>query len=590
MKLPPEGAVRAAPGKIRFGVFEFDSQASELRKRGLRIHLLGQPIRILAMLLERPGELVTRDEIQKALWPEDTFVNFEHSLNAAIKRLRRALGDSPGNPRFVETLPRLGYRFIAPMERAAAGPAERTQHNAVDSLAVLPFENAASDPETEYLSDGITESIINSLSHLSGIRVMARSTVFRYKGREVDPRSVGRKLNVQAVLIGRVLLRGETLVIGTELVEVQHGWRLWGEQYNRSASEIFSVEEEISSEISEKLRLKLSGEDRSRMAKRHTSNTEAYWDYLKGRYYYSKMTAEGLSESILFFRRALEKDPGYALAYAGMADAYGILTYFGLMPPREAMPRAKEAALKALALDDGLAEAHVAVSHIRQFFEWDWQAAESGYERALLLNPNNSDTHRFYATLLSAQGRSEEALRRILRARELDPLSLVICMEVAWHCYIARDYTRAMEHALSTLELEPAFTSAQHILGLVYEQQGRFEDALAAFQKAHEGSGGNPATLGSMGRVLALAGRSSEAAALLQQLDEIAARAYVPPYYAALVQTSLGNFDAAFACLEDSCLKHDLWLVWLKCDPRFDALRGDRRFQALLSRIGLATP
>jgi TolB-like protein/Tfp pilus assembly protein PilF len=587
MSVPPGSVVRKAPGTIRFGVFEFDARASELRKRGLRIHLLGQPTRILAMLLERPGELVTREDIRKALWPADTFVNFEHSLNAAVKRLRRALGDSPDNPRFVETLPRRGYRFIAPVDRAGAAAAEPRPSHVIDSLAVLPFENAAADPETEYLSDGITESLINSLSQLSGIRVMARSTVFRYKGRETDPRSIGRKLNVEAVLTGRVLLRGEALVIGAELVEVQGGWRLWGEQYNRRLAEILSVEEEISREISTKLRLRLSGEDRSRLAKHYTRDTEAYRDYLKGRYFHAKMTEDGLRESIVFFQRALEKDPGYALAYIGMADAYGLMTYFGLLPPLEAMPRAKEAAQRALALDESLPEAHAAIAHIREFYEWDWQAAESGYRRALLLNPNNADTHRFYATLLSAQGRSEEALREILRARELDPLSLVICMEVAWHCYMARDYTRALEHAIGTLELEPAFASARHIVGLVYEQQGRVEAALAEFEKAHAGSGGNPATLASMGRILAAAGRPVEVRALLRQLDEIAARAYVPPYYGALIHAGLGNADEALSYLEASWRRHDLWLVWLGRDPRFDVLRSQPRFQRLLQVIGL---
>lgn len=587
MEPPAGGTASPARGRIRFGLFEFDLRASELRKRGLKIHLLGQPIRILAMLLERPGELVTREEIRKALWPEDTFVNFEHSLNAAVKRLRRALGDSPGNPRFVETLPRRGYRFIAPMERAAGAPAEAAQSAGIDSLAVLPFENAAADPEAEYLSDGITESLINSLSQLSGIRVMARSTVFRYKGRELDPRSVGRKLNVQAVLTGRVLLRGDALVIGTELVEVRDGWRLWGEQYNRRLAEIFSVEDEISREISEKLRVRLSGEDRSRLSKHYTQDTEAYRDYLKGRYYYSKMTEDGLRESTLFYQRALEKDPLYALAYAGLADAYGLMTYFGSLAPLEAMPRAKEAAQHALALDESLPEAHSAMAHVLQFYDWDWQTSEAGYRRALLLNPNNAETNRFYATLLSAQGRGEEALRRILRARELDPLSLIICMEAAWHCYMARDYAQAMAHALGTLELEPGFASAQHVAGLIYEQQGRIEEALAAFERANTGSGGNPATRASLGRVLAAAGRSQETLALLRQLDEIAARTYVPPYYGALMHASLGNTDEALAALEDSCRKRDLWLVWLGRDPRFDCLRSHPRFQGLLQVIGL---
>ncbi|MFN7997518.1 MAG: winged helix-turn-helix domain-containing protein [Bryobacteraceae bacterium] len=548
---------------------------------------MGQPIQILAMLLERPGELVTREEIRKALWPEDTFVNFEHSLNAAMKRLRRALGDSPDNPRFIETLPRRGYRFIAPMERNAATP-ESQADRGVDSLAVLPFENTAADPETEFLSDGITESIINSLSQLSGVRVMARSTVFRYKGRDVDPRSVGRKLNVQAVLLGRVLLRGESLHIGTELVEVGSGWQLWGEQYNRKLSEILSVEEEISREISGKLRLRLTGEDRTRLEKRPTRNADAYWDYLKGRYYQNKMSEDALRESVAYFERALDKDPGYALAYAGMADSFGLITFFGMMPPLEALPRAREAAIQAVALDDTLAEAHCSLANIRKSQDWDWAGAASGYERALALNPNDANAHRLYASLLSAVGRSDEALSHVLRARELDPLSVVICMEVAWHCYIARDYERAIEHATSTLELEPEFPSALHVLGLSYEQLGRFEESVAAFEKAHATSRGNAATLAGMAHALGIAGRTTEAEDALLQLKEMGTRAYVPPYYRALVNVGLGKTDEALADLDDSLRERDLWLAWLKRDPRLDSLRAHARCQELLRHLGLA--
>lgn len=574
---------------IRFGVFEFNPEASELRKRGLKINLLGQPVRILAMLIERPGELVTREEIQRALWPADTFVNFEHSLNAAMKRLRRALGDSPDNPRFVETLPRRGYRFIAPVDRTVPVGAESRSSGAIDSVAVLPFENGSRDPEAEYLSDGITESIINSLSRLSSIRVMARSTVFRYKDRELDPRSAGRELKVQAVLTGRVLLRGEALLIGAELVEVRNGWQLWGEQFNRKLSEIFTVEEEISRDISEKLRVHLTGEDRSRLAKRYTHNPHAYSDYLRGRYCWNKMTAEGLRESVIFFEQALKKDPDYALAYAGLADSYVLFAFFPLAPPAEMMPRAKQAALKALALDDTLAEAHAALASVKKFHDWDWRSAEASCRRALALNPNYANGHRLYASLLSAQGRTTEALREILLAQELDPLSLVIGMEAAWHCYMGRDYDGAIEHATSTLAMEPAFASAQHILGIAYEQKGRFDAAIAALENAVSGAKGNPGTLGSLGHALAAAGRTAESETLLRQLESIRSQTYIPPYSPALINAGLKRTDAALDCLEDCVRQHDPYLVWLKSDPRFDLLHGDSRLENLLSRVGLAS-
>src|SRR5579872_1132176 len=277
-----EPLARTSPS-VRFGVFEFDLRSGELRKQGRRIRLEGQPVQVLIKLLEHSGELVTRGELRKELWPADTFVNFEQSLNAAVKRLRQALGDSPANPRFIETLARRGYRFIAPVDAAGVRPpATSPGRRTVESLAVLPFGNTDADPETEYLADGITESIINNVSRLSAVRVMARSTVFRYKDKTLDPRAVGRKLNVDAVLLGRVQQRGDALLVGAELVDVQNGWQLWGEQYNRKLADIFSVEEEMSREISEKLRVRLSGEDRSLLAKRHTQSTEAYQDYLKG--------------------------------------------------------------------------------------------------------------------------------------------------------------------------------------------------------------------------------------------------------------------------------------------------------------------
>jgi len=570
---------------IRFGLFEFDFQSAELRRRGLRIHLLGQPARILALLLERPGELLTREQIQKELWPADTFVDFEHSLNAAMKRLRRTLGDSPNNPRFIETLPRRGYRFIAHVDRPEAAVARPS--GVIDSLAVLPFVNAAADPETEYLTDGITESIINSLSQLSGVRVMARSTVFRYKDRDLDPRSIGQQLNVQAVLIGRVLPRGDSLVIGAELVEVSSGWQLWGEQYSRGLADILAVEEEISRVISGKLRVRLTGEDRSRLAKQSTRSAEAYAEYLKGRYCLNKMTEAGLRDSIGFYQRALQKDSGYTLAYAGLAESFILCAFFPLMPPAEMMPRAKEAALKALALDDTLAEAHVALASVKKFHDWDWQAAEKECQRALALNPNHANAHRLYASLLASQGRGAEALAEILRARELDPLSLVIGMEVGWHCYMSGDYEGAIEHALSTLAMEPSFPSSHYVLGLAYEQMGRFDEAIAAFQKSRAGAPGNPAPLSGLGHALAVARRSVEAQAILHELTGMGARAWVPPYFLALVAAGLDEAEEAMKYLEEAFRKRDPYLVWLKCDPRFDALRIEARFEDLLRRVGL---
>src|ERR1051326_1135053 len=298
--------------RIRFGVFEFDCRLGELLKAGRRVKLQGQPIQILSVLLERRGELVTREELQKRLWPADTFVDFEHSLNAAVKRLRQALEDSADEPRFVETLARRGYRFIARAEVETDVTDDiRAAQTSVRSLAVLPFANVGGDPETEYVSDGLTECLINNLSQLSGVRVIARTTAFRYKSKEIDPREVGRALGVEALLVGRVGQRDESLFVSAELVDAEDGWQLWGEQYSRRLSDMLEVQSEISRQITERLRLRLTGEDEDRLAKCYTKSCEAYRDYLQGRYHWNKMTAESLRKSINYFRQAIEKDANY---------------------------------------------------------------------------------------------------------------------------------------------------------------------------------------------------------------------------------------------------------------------------------------
>ncbi len=575
------------PSAVRFGVFEFDLRSGELHKQGRRIRLEGQPVQVLIKLLERPGELIAREELQKELWPSDTFVNFEQSLNAAVKRLRQALGDSPANPRFVETLARRGYRFIAPV----SGLAESTSLPAspattVRSLAVLPFGNTDGDPETEYLADGITESIINQLSHLPIMRVMSRSTVFRYKDKSLDPRAVGRKLNVDAVLLGRVLQRGDALLVVAELVDVQNGWQLWGEQYNRRMADILAVEEEMAREISEKLRLRLTGEDRSRLAKRYTQSSEAYQDYLRGRYHWNRLSEEGLKKGIEYFERAIHRDPNYALAYAGLADSYGLLGFFGLASAAAVMPKAKEAARRAIEIDDGLAEAHASLAGIFKIYDWDWAASEREYKRAIELDPNYATAHRMYAAFLAAVGRADEAMRESRLALQLDPFSLVISMEIAWNCYMARDYRRAAEEALRTIELEPQFPAAHSTLGIAYEQEGRHDEAIAAIERARAATG-HPATLSALSHALASAGRIEEARALIDQLTELSTRQYISPFWMAVAYAGVGATGPALAELEKAVEQRDVTLVWLGTDPRLDCLRAEYRFKELLRRIGL---
>jgi TolB-like protein len=578
-----------APRTVRFGVFDLDLRSGELRKQGRRIRLEGQPVQVLIKLLEKPGELITREDLRKELWPADTFVNFEQSLNAAVKRLRHALGDAPANPRFVETLARRGYRFIAPVSGAATTSTSEIQRpRAVESLAVLPFVNTDADPETEYLADGITESIINHVSRLSSVRVMARSTVFRYKDKTNDPRAVGRKLNVDAVLLGRLQQRGEALLVGAELVDVQNGWQLWGEQYNRKLADIFSLEEEMSREISEKLRVQLSGADRSLLAKRYTQSTEAYQDYLKGRYHLNRLTEDGLRKAIEYFERAIQRDANYALAYTGLADSFGLLGFMGLAPAADVMPKAKEAARRAIAIDDGLAEAHASLAGVFKNYDWDWAGAEREYTKALELDPRYATGHRMYASFLAGVGRAEQSSRASRVALELDPFSLPIRVEVAYNLYMGRAYERALEEVLRMLDLEPQFAPAQSILGCIYEQQGRYAEAITAVERARDLSDGHHATQASLVHILACAGRMQEARDLLKKLEDLASRRHVSRFWMALAYTGVEDTPAALDELYKAYEQRDVILVWLGTEPRLDPLRGEPRFAELLRRIGLS--
>jgi TolB-like protein/Tfp pilus assembly protein PilF len=582
------GSEQSSGSSVRFGVFELDLNSVELFKQGRRVRLSGQPAQVLALLVRRSGELVTREELQQALWPDDTHVNFDQSLNAAVKRLRLVLGDSPQNPRFIETMSRRGYRFIAPASSPgqAVPAAGRTAH-AIRSVAVLPFENATADPEADYLIDGLTESVINALSRLPALRVLARSTVFRYRGKQVNCRTVGRKLNVGAVLLGRVSQRGDEMVIRTELVEVQNGWLIWGDQFSRKVSDLLLMESDLSGRISEKLFSELSAKVESPpVALRHTQSTEAYQDYLKGRYHWNKMSADGLRRSVDYFQDALRKDPEFALAHAGLADCYCLLGFFDLLPPSEAMPKAKQSAMRAIEVDGNLAEAYASLANVLKLYDRDWVGAERRYQKALQLNPNYVHAYRGYAALLAATGRFAESLPQIRQAHELDPLSVVVSMEMAWNFFMAREYDRAIQQALRVTHLEPEFPSAQYILGLAREQKGRFAEARAAFEQSLAGSHRHASGLAALGHLAGVTGQTEEALRMLDELNELASRRYVAPFWHAVLYAGLGDADAAIGHLERSCAQSDVWLVWVNTEPRLDSLRGQPRFQQLLRRAG----
>jgi TolB-like protein/Flp pilus assembly protein TadD len=571
---------------VRFGAFEFDLKSRELLKRGRRVRLVGQPSQILAILLRHPGKLVTREELRQALWLGDTHVNFEQSLNAAMRRLRQALGDSPEKPVFIETMARRGYRFIAPAS-APATSAPPSIQPAVKAIAVLPFENATGDTEAEYLVDGLTESIINAVSRLPALRVLARSTVFRYRGKPVDSRTLGRKLTVDAVLLGRVSQRGDELIVATELVD-RNGWLIWGEQFGRKLADVLLIEAELSARISGSLCSELLEKTKAPpYARPYTQSTEAYQDYLKGRYHWNRMSAEGLKKSVDFFQHALRKDPGFALAHAGLADSYCLLGFFDLLPPAEAMPSAKECATRALEIDRDLAEAHASLANVLKVYDHDWDAAERHYRLALQLNPNYVHAYRGYAALLAARGQFAESMAQIGKGHDVDPLSIVVNMEMAWNLFMARDYPRAIEQAVRVTQFEPEFPSAQYILGLACEQQGKFEEARAALEWSLAGSHGHASGVAGLGHLYGVTGERAEALRMLDQLDGLSSRGYVAPFWHSIVYAGLGEVEQACRQLERSFVQSDVWLVWLGTDPRLDALRAHPRFQQLLQRVGL---
>ncbi|MDQ3818048.1 MAG: tetratricopeptide repeat protein [Acidobacteriota bacterium] len=464
---------------------------------------------------------------------------------------------------------------------------KKASRKAIDSLAVLPLANASNDPNMEYFSDGITESIINALSQLPKLRVVARSTVFRYKGHEIDPVRVGLELGVRAVLTGRIRQAGDGLMIGTELIDVVNDAQLWGEHYNRKLADVFEVQEEIAHEISEKLRLKLTGSEKRRLSKRYTADTEAYQLYLKGRFFWNKRTAEAIKTSVEYFEMAIEKDPMYALAYAGLADAYNIMDNYGVLAGKDSFPLAKAAALKALEIDDTLAEAHTSLAHALECGDWNWSGAEGEFQRAIELNPNYATAHHWYGFHLFYRGKFDEALKELKQAQRIDPLSHIVSTGVAWGLFHAREYDRSIEQCRKTLELNPNFFVTHWVLGRNYEQKGMYEQAVEEFRRADELSGGEPEIRALLGHVYALMGRRDEAERIAEELKELSERRHVSGYSIARVYAGLGETGQTFQWLGKALEEHHFLIKFIKVDPQFDSLHGDERFQSLLGRMGL---
>ena len=464
----------------------------------------------------------------------------------------------------------------------------------LDSLAILPFSYVSSDkqlmanPDREYLSDGLTESIINNLSQLTNLKVIARSSVFRYKGKDLDVQAIGRELKVRAVLVGQIKQEGDELKITVELMDVQRNSQIWGDTYQRKTADIQTVQSEIARTVSEKLHLKLTGADQTQLAKAYTASGEAYEAYLKGRYHWNQRTDEGFKQATKFFQEAIDKDPSYALAYTGLADCYTLQSDYGFLPPKEGYALAKGAVTLALKYDNSLAEAHTSLASIKAVTDWDWQGAENEYRRAIELNPSYPTAHHWYAAQLLLQGRLDQALQEIKKAQQLDPLSLGINKDFAVILLYARDYDKALEQCRKTLEIEPHFGGMSTYIAQIYELKQKYPEAVAELEKAHAADPEDVEITYSLGQAYALMGKKDEALKISNELNQPAKQNVYLPTEAAYLYALLGEKEQAVAILQKAAENHYLPVAEVKMDPRFAELRKDARVVELLQKIGLS--
>jgi TolB-like protein/DNA-binding winged helix-turn-helix (wHTH) protein/tetratricopeptide (TPR) repeat protein len=616
-----------------FGPFRLDPAERKLLRDNEIVTLTPKAFDTLLLLVRNSGHLLEKDELINMLWPE-TFVE-EGSLSNNIFLLRKALGEDPA---FIETVPRRGYRFVGAVRQFPSGapthlenPAEAgapgvvsvpsnarrawPSHAAlsiaavtllaslaaaawfyggarggekIDSLAVLPFVNANADPNTEYLSDGITESLINSLSQLPNLKVMSRDSIFRYKGKETDAQTVGRELGVRAIFKGRVTQRGETLNISAELINAHDSSHIWGQQYDRKLADMVALREEIAREMASALRVRLTGAEEKRLTKSYTANPEAYPDYLKGRYWLNKRTGEGFDKGIEYFRQAIAKDPTYALAYSGLSDAYSSLADFGVVPARDGYLSAKDAALKALELDDALAEAHSALALIKSSNDWDWSSADREVRRAIELNPSYVDAHRLHALVLWQTGRLDEAIAETKRTLELDPLSLDNNVTLGLQFFLARQYDQAIEQQGKVLELDPNYILAYYFRGVSYLKKSMYKEGMAELEKGTTISPGDIVALTGLGYGYGVTGKRVEAQKVLDKMKEISNQKHVSAVFMAKIYAGLQDKERAFEWLEKAYEDRSIVSVgFVKTNPMFDPLRSDPRFSDLLRRTNL---
>lgn len=606
---------------LRFDGFDLDLASAELRKNGEPVKLQPQPARVLALLVRSRGRLVTRDEIRQQIWGDHTFVDFEQGLNFCIKQIRAALGDDAEKPRYIETLPRRGYRFLVSVEELAGAPAAETQGAVRETggfrfwaltlasililsaaailiwrpswfrrqgaggrilIAVLPFQNLSGDAEQEYLSDGMTEEMITQLGGYSPQRfgVIARTSAMQYKHADKTVGQIGKELGVDYALEGSVRRAGDRVRISAQLIRVRDQTHLWAQTYERGIRDVLALQAEVARAIALEIDVQLRTPDRVNPAAMRQVKPDAYEAYLKGRYYCRTLTGAGVAKGIENLKRAIEEDPGYAPAHAALAEAYYALSNMQLNP-REAMTQAKAEAAKALELDDSLAEAHAALGVVKAFYEWDWAGADAEFKRALDLDPAWAGAQGWYGAYLALMGRLDESRAELERARRLDPLSLSINSTMSLPLFLAGRYDEVIDQMHRALELDPGFYLAHVSLGIVHESKGEFDKAIEEFMKARQVDD-SPEILALLGHTYALSGRKAEAESVIAQLQGMSKTRYVSPYDIALVYAGLGEKDQALKWLQRAYETRSEGMTNLKTDSRLNGLRSDPQFQNLL--------
>jgi TolB-like protein/DNA-binding winged helix-turn-helix (wHTH) protein/Flp pilus assembly protein TadD len=631
---------------IRFGVYEVSFQSGEVRKGGMKIKVQQQPLKVLEILLERPGEVITREELRSRVWADEEFGDFDQAVNIAIGKLRNAFGDSAENPRFIETVPKRGYRFIA--EVSASGvkspplpsqPAVKDDSEAeptsppqpmppavvsnrrkwsavsgrllvllflgllaatawfyramiaqparIQSLAVLPLENLSGDASEDYFADGMTDELITDLAQISALRVISRTSVMVYKGARKPLPEIARALNVDAVVEGTVVQAGDQVRITAQLIQVPADKHLWAESYVGNVRDTLALQNQVARAIAKEIRIKLTSREQEALKGSEPVDPGAYEEYLKGRFFWNKRTADGLQKARSHFDKAIAVAPGYAPAYSGLADTYALLGdwQYAVMTTKEALPKAKAAALKALELDDNLSEAHTSLAFCLEGFDWNWNGADKEFRRAIELNPGYATAHHWYAWHLGLMGRNDEAIAEMKKAVNLDPLSLIINADLAELLLITHHPDESIEQSRKTIEMEPHFALAHNQLAQAYLQKHMLPEAISEFEQANTLSADNPTILANLARAYALSNRKDDALTLLTELKTTTVPNQLHTTEIATVYAALGDKQQAIQWLEKGYEERFNPGVLLR--PGFDPLRSDPQFQNLQRRIGL---